>query len=238
MVDYNLFEKILKSEDCGYIENYDFISYDLLMLFASSKVEKVKSLFKKGDVSLYDVELKCEKCDKMFVLHVTKTKLYEILQHLRGNTKRDYIHILCRCCEQIHKEEENRKKQQQMQKMEEIESAMAKKYIDDYLNPDNSWKKGVKNWDKIKKLSTEMWCNKYIEDYIKQMKYSDFLKTPYWSAIAERVKIRAKNSCQVCNSTENLNVHHRSYKNHGAELYHMEDLVCLCKKCHTKYHFE
>ena len=44
MVDYNLFEKILKSEDCGYIENYDFISYDLLMLFASYKAEKVKSL--------------------------------------------------------------------------------------------------------------------------------------------------------------------------------------------------
>ena len=47
MVDYNLFEKILKSEDYGYIENYDFISYDLLMLFASYKAEKVKSLFKK-----------------------------------------------------------------------------------------------------------------------------------------------------------------------------------------------
>lgn len=141
-------------------------------------------------------------------------------------------------CEQIRKEEENRKTQQQMQKISEIESAMAKKYIDDYLNPDSHWKNGVKNWDKIKDLSTGLGRKKYIEDYIKQMKYSDFLKTPYWSAIAERVKIRAKNSCQVCNSTENLNVHHRSYKNHGAELYHMEDLVCLCKKCHTKYHFE
>ena len=103
MVDYNLFEKILKSEDYGYIENYDFISYDLLMLFASYKAEKVKSLFKKGDVSLYDVELKCEKCDKMFVLRITKTKLYEILQHLRGNTKRDKVRILCSHCEQIRK---------------------------------------------------------------------------------------------------------------------------------------
>ena len=238
MVDYNLFEKILKSEDCGYIENYDFISYDLLMLFASSKAEKVKSLFKKGEVSFYDVELKCEKCDKMFVLRITKTKLYEILQHLRGNTKRDKVRILCSHCEQIRKEEENRKTQQQIQKIREIEPAMAKKYIDDYLNPDRHWKNGVKNWDKIKDLSTGIGHTKYIEDYIKQMKYSDFLKTPYWLAIAERVKIRAKNSCQVCNSTENLNVHHRSYKNHGAELYHMEDLVCLCKKCHTKYHFE
>lgn len=144
MVDYILFEKILKSEDCGYIENYDFISYYLLMLFASYKAEKVKSLFKKGEVSLYDVELKCEKCDKMFVLRVTKTKLYKILQHLRGNTKRDKVHILCSHCEQIRKEEENRKTQQQMQKIREIEPAMAKKYIDDYLNPDSHWKNGVK----------------------------------------------------------------------------------------------
>ena len=65
----------------------------------------------------------------MFVLRVTKTKLYEILQHLRGNAKRDYIHILCPCCEQIRKEEENRKTQQQMKERSEIEAAMAKKYF-------------------------------------------------------------------------------------------------------------
>ena len=77
MIDYELFKTILTNEDEGYIENGDFINNDLLILLASSKVEKVKSLFKKGDVSLYDVEFNCEKCGKTFVLGVTKTKLYE-----------------------------------------------------------------------------------------------------------------------------------------------------------------
>lgn len=238
MIDYELFKTILTNEDEGYIENGDFINNDLLILLASSKVEKVKSLFKKGDVSLYDVEFNCEKCGKTFVLGVTKTKLYEQLQHLRGNKKRDSMCILCPHCEQIRKEEENYKWQQQMQKRNEIESVLTKRYIEIYLDPNRSWKKGVNNWRKINDLKDDMGNQQSIEGYIRKMKYSDFLKTPYWIAIAERVKIRAKNSCQVCNSTKNLNVHHRSYQNHGTELYHMEDLICLCKECHTKYHFE
>ena len=42
MIDYELFKTILTNEDEGYIENGDFINNDLLILLASSKVEKVK----------------------------------------------------------------------------------------------------------------------------------------------------------------------------------------------------
>lgn len=78
----------------------------------------------------------------------------------------------------------------------------------------------------------------YLKDYICDMDYYDFLKTPYWKAIAEKVRYKADYKCQICNSSEGLNVHHRSYENHGDELHHMEDLICICKDCHEKHHFE
>lgn len=238
MIDYDLFKKILTNDDCGYIENYDFISNELLTLFASSKVERVKSLFKKGDESVYDVELKCERCGKIFIIRASKSKIYTILQHLRGNSKRDYVHLFCPDCECIHKEEEKQKMSQLKEKLHREELEKTKIYIDSYLDPNKSWKKGVKTWVKIDELKRAMGNPLDIANFIKNMSYADFLKTPYWNAIAENVKKKANYRCQMCNSTENLNVHHRSYQNHGNELHHMEDLICLCKECHTKYHFD
>lgn len=76
-----------------------------------------------------------------------------------------------------------------------------------------------------------------VADHIKGMKYQDFLNTLYWKTIAEKKKYRDK-KCAVCNSTQNLNVHHRTYEHHGYELRYMwKDLVCLCHECHEKYHF-
>ena len=75
--------------------------------------------------------------------------------------------------------------------------------------------------------------------YINSMDYHTFLKTPYWKAIAEKVKSRAKYKCELCYSSNNLVTHHKTYKRHGYEhLYWREDLICLCDKCHEKFHFE
>ena len=79
---------------------------------------------------------------------------------------------------------------------------------------------------------------KIIKGYINDINYCDFLKTPYWKAISERVKYKAKYKCQICNSTDNLCVHHRSYSSHGDEVHNLEDLICICQDCHTKHHFE
>lgn len=70
---------------------------------------------------------------------------------------------------------------------------------------------------------------------IRRMKYEDFLKTPYWVAIAEYIKSRDK-KCRKCGATSRLEVHHTTYEHHGDELHHTEDLVCLCHDCHTKKH--
>lgn len=75
-----------------------------------------------------------------------------------------------------------------------------------------------------------------VKKRILSMDYHDFLRTPYWAAVAEMVRKRDNYKCQECGSTENLNIHHKTYENHGDEIHHLEDLVCLCQKCHEKHH--
>lgn len=68
------------------------------------------------------------------------------------------------------------------------------------------------------------------------MRYNDFLKTVYWYIVRKHFLKKYGEQCFICNSTEYLNVHHRTYKNHGREHEHLEDLVVLCKDCHAKFH--
>lgn len=67
-------------------------------------------------------------------------------------------------------------------------------------------------------------------------RYSEYLKTDYWQAVTTAVKTRAKYRCQICNSPHDLNAHHRSYEHRGNELEHLDDLICLCRRCHETFH--
>jgi hypothetical protein len=42
--------------------------------------------------------------------------------------------------------------------------------------------------------------------------------------------------CAVCASTQQIDIHHRTYAHLGDELHHLEDLVPLCKACHKLFH--
>ena len=75
-----------------------------------------------------------------------------------------------------------------------------------------------------------------VEMKIKNMPYADFLNTTYWRGVSLFVKRRDGWKCSVCGSTDKIDVHHKTYESHGDELNHMEDLVCLCRKCHEKEH--
>lgn len=66
--------------------------------------------------------------------------------------------------------------------------------------------------------------------------YDNYLKTEYWQSVAKAVKARAKFKCQVCNSPLDLVAHHRTYENRGKELEHLDDLICLCRRCHEVFH--
>jgi hypothetical protein len=63
--------------------------------------------------------------------------------------------------------------------------------------------------------------------------YDQYLQTEHWKELSEKVKDRAGRKCQVCNSRNNLNAHHRTYERLGEE--HDDDLICLCSSCHELF---
>ncbi len=71
---------------------------------------------------------------------------------------------------------------------------------------------------------------------IRKMPYEEFLGTTYWSLVALRVKQRAKWKCSVCGKHKDLVVHHPDYRGHGYEMFHSDQLVCVCKNCHNHIH--
>ena len=71
---------------------------------------------------------------------------------------------------------------------------------------------------------------------LKKLPYKDFLNTIYWSIVRDYVVSKRGGKCGVCGNDQNLNVHHKTYKNHGLEHAYLEDLMLLCKICHAKFH--
>lgn len=68
--------------------------------------------------------------------------------------------------------------------------------------------------------------------YLQSSKWKNTKKKLFKSKLVKRVDSIAV--CSVCESSNKLNVHHRTYKNLGNEK--MRDLVVLCELCHEKAH--
>lgn len=69
---------------------------------------------------------------------------------------------------------------------------------------------------------------------LRTMPYDDYLKTDHWQAVRRGALERADHRCQLCNSAERLNVHHRTYERRGCE--EPNDVTVLCQSCHAKFH--
>jgi 5-methylcytosine-specific restriction endonuclease McrA len=65
--------------------------------------------------------------------------------------------------------------------------------------------------------------------------YATYLQSDHWKKLAEETKRLAGYKCQVCNSQDRLETHHRTYERKGDEL--QSDLVCLCHSCHELFTF-
>ena len=87
----------------------------------------------------------------------------------------------------------------------------------------------------IEKLSPD-----FIKKTLCKLKYTDFLRTPYWQMIASIVKSEKDMVCENCGKRFNKNMfldaHHKDYSIHGEEHLHMNELVCLCDFCHKNLH--
>lgn len=75
-----------------------------------------------------------------------------------------------------------------------------------------------------------------IKKELCSLNYKDFLHTDYWKAVRNERLFRDGYKCSCCGSEDNLQVHHITYKNHGNEHSHMDDLITLCMDCHREYH--
>lgn len=69
---------------------------------------------------------------------------------------------------------------------------------------------------------------------LRSMPYKDYLKTEHWQRLRRAVLAYADYKCQLCESTERLSVHHRTYERRGSEL--LSDVIVLCTPCHAKFH--
>lgn len=69
---------------------------------------------------------------------------------------------------------------------------------------------------------------------LREMPYAEYLKTDHWQELRRQKLKQAKYRCQLCNSPNNLEVHHRTYKNRGQE--YLSDLTVLCDPCHERFH--
>jgi hypothetical protein len=67
-------------------------------------------------------------------------------------------------------------------------------------------------------------------------RYQQYLTTDYWKAVSDALKKRDGYRCRLCNSQHDLTAHHRTYDHRGNELDYLEDLTCLCRRCHEIFH--
>jgi 5-methylcytosine-specific restriction endonuclease McrA len=66
------------------------------------------------------------------------------------------------------------------------------------------------------------------------MPYREYLQTDHWREVRGIALARARHRCQLCNSMERLNVHHRDYSRRGEE--RAADVIVLCHTCHETFH--
>lgn len=67
-----------------------------------------------------------------------------------------------------------------------------------------------------------------------EIDFYQYIKTQAWEEMRQKVFRRDGFKCVICGEAKNLNVHHITYENLGAEK--ASDLVTLCQFCHEDIH--
>ena len=76
----------------------------------------------------------------------------------------------------------------------------------------------------------EEWAKEKIRD----VPYKVYIVSRIWKERRDRMVESQCKKCEICNSTENLNVHHNNYKTRGEE--EDTDLIVVCRSCHKEFH--
>lgn len=163
-----------------------------------------------------------EGCGGREIVHVGRG---EIESYLRGEG-----HSCISC-----KEQEELRNKRRYEAMGIEKSHATTEYINTICNPEYSWNEATKLGDMWRAVHADVY-QMSVESHLKTLAYGDFLKTPYWKAIAQKVRQRANWRCQMCNTKRALEVHHRSYDCHGREHDNLGDLIAICRECHGLHH--
>ncbi len=191
---------------------------------------EVIKCFSNSSGELWEIELFCRDCLDFFNANITKTKL---LEFFKNQPKK----AICPCCSEKTKQKHKEQEKLSQKQNEKTTLQNTEYYIETYLDPNRSWKKGTKVYEMWNQVDVKYGYDwNIIKDHIKKMNYRDFLKTPYWKTVAQKKKHQCAYKCQLCNSGENLQTHHRTYDTFGEEIFNMKDLTVLCDACHAKHH--
>jgi 5-methylcytosine-specific restriction endonuclease McrA len=68
----------------------------------------------------------------------------------------------------------------------------------------------------------------------RRIEYGTYILSPEWKRKRQWALEFWGNRCSLCNSPENLQVHHRTYERLGDEA--ITDLIVLCDGCHKRHH--
>lgn len=247
MIDFETFKNYLeiKNKDHIYIPQNKLISHNEIIkiniLINKYKKNCVRDCIERtnkinGTRGNFIVETLCNDCHEVRVGNKNMNRT-EFDKYLNGTLSK-YFCEKCEMKKEKEKKEESEKSNKWIEERKNQEKNKTSEYIEYYLDPNKQWNKGVKIWDKWNQINNSVECDwNIIQEYIRSMDYNDFLKTPYWKAVAQQKRKQADFKCQLCNENDTiLSVHHRNYKIKGREIFNMKDLTVLCDKCHKKHH--
>ena len=69
-----------------------------------------------------------------------------------------------------------------------------------------------------------------------QHDYDKYLLTAHWRGLRAKRLVIDGNRCKLCNDDKNLQTHHRSYKAMWLPDEEINDLIIICKRCHSLFH--
>lgn len=250
-----------EGKDDRLIKRGDLVDWELVELLRTTSTANIDKVFYKYDdnasreQSIYFMQIKCPNCGNMRVEEVCKTNITDTIKKMRSEDnkrarKGSYfgnVELLCPICVKEREEKQKAESEKCSKEFAEERKKRNEEYININLNSERSFKDGISADVKISTImkSRHLFAQNYflddeeIKNVVRKMSYKDFLKTPYWDGVRNYKLKKSGYCCELCKSKGVLNVHHKSYENHGLE--HKEqiadkDLIVLCKDCHEKFH--
>ena len=227
----------------------DFIDSELVDILCNvSSPNMVKGFAdSRTDTSLsktpYNIELKCPNCGDTFVREGNREIILKILKTTR-NSRRDSHFYWCNAdinllwCDKCKTEKEERDRLEKI-RIEKENETFRDYYIEQYINPNRSFKSEIRPWERISSIMDKFKCDEFVKKAVASLTYYEFLNTPYWEGVRQYKLKKAEYKCELCGKSGILNVHHKTYDRHGMEHVRSvadKDLIVLCKDCHRKFH--